>query len=305
MAEGAIANSMAVDLAIGRSSVRQRILALLMTDTGGRLHLREIQRRVETSPGTASRELAKLVGAGLVEREAEGHQVYFRASISPFATMLRSVILAMPAPPRPSLQRRLPHTDPGAASRAASEGGGPAGLATVDAPGSDAADDLGRKRGETAASPAKACVKVAAESGFLSDHAPSDSTVSPETIFAPPRIFGPAPPRSAIRSDRVGVRVAGRLADSFRQIYGASLRGMYLHGARVAGPASVDAEVETIIVLDRVNHYGAELERTSQVCAVLSREMNVIVSRIFVSEAEWEAAFDGAASPGLVGAVAI
>ena len=73
-------NSALVDLAVGRSSVRQRLLALLMDESCGRLHLRELQRRAATSPGTASRELAKLVAAGLIEREAEGSQVYFRAS---------------------------------------------------------------------------------------------------------------------------------------------------------------------------------------------------------------------------------
>ena len=75
-----------------------------MDSASGRLHLREIQRRAGTSPGTASRERAKLVAAGLVEREAEGNQVYFRASTSPFATMLRSLLVAMPDPefkPRP------------------------------------------------------------------------------------------------------------------------------------------------------------------------------------------------------------
>jgi len=89
-----IENSIAVDLAVGKSSIRRRILALLMAEPDQRLHLREIQRRVRTSPGTASRELALLVAAGLVEREAEGHQVYFRPTSSPFSTMVRTLLLA-------------------------------------------------------------------------------------------------------------------------------------------------------------------------------------------------------------------
>ena len=97
------------DLTIGRSTVRQRILALLMSESAGRLHLREIQRRAGTSPGTASRELGKLVAAGLIEREAEGAQVYFRASDSPFAAMMRSLLIITPVAadelPRP---KRLP-----------------------------------------------------------------------------------------------------------------------------------------------------------------------------------------------------
>lgn len=93
-----IENISAVDLVVGRSTVRRRILALLMAGPERRLHLREIQRRATTSPGTASRELGRLVAAGLVEREAEGHQVYFRTITSPYATMIRT-LLGVPAAP--------------------------------------------------------------------------------------------------------------------------------------------------------------------------------------------------------------
>ena len=87
-------NTIATELTLGRSAVRRRILALLMTEPDQRLHLREIQRRVRTSPGTASRELARLVAAGLAERQTEGNQVYFRAGSSPFATMIRTLLVA-------------------------------------------------------------------------------------------------------------------------------------------------------------------------------------------------------------------
>jgi len=64
---------------LGRSQIRRRILALLVLEPDRRLHLREIARRAGTSAGTASRELARLEAAGLVDRTAEGAQVYFRA----------------------------------------------------------------------------------------------------------------------------------------------------------------------------------------------------------------------------------
>jgi len=229
VSENNLALDLAVDLAVGRSSVRQRILALLVDEPDGRLHLREIQRRAATSPGTASRELARLVAAGLIDREAEGNRVYFRASDSPLAAMLRTVLAAMPARqfrPRPPL---LP-------------------------------------RAERATSAA-----VAAEAA-VADAAPA----------APA-----APVASVAKADPLGLRIAGRMAESIREIYGDSLRGVYLYGPRAAGPAPVEADVETVVVLERVDHYGAELERTSHVCAALSHEMNLIVSRVFVSEADW------------------
>jgi hypothetical protein len=94
-------------------------------------------------------------------------------------------------------------------------------------------------------------------------------------------------------ADSLGLKAASRFAESVRLAYGDTLRGVYLYGARAGGSAAGGAEVETIIVLDQVDHYGAELEKTSQMCASLSHEFGVLVSRIFVSESTWEGGPDG------------
>ena len=335
-------NSHLADLTVGRSSVRQRILALLMDSPGARLHLREIQRRAGTSPGTASRELAKLVGAGLIEREAEGNQVYFRASTSPFATMLRSLLIAMPEPefkPRP---KSLPAAKSGASVTAPAS---PPGLeksetahagasqvirqdsdgVTVDA-SSAAAERVAyetepslepTEMGETPrvirpgpdgterAVPPIAAVTTAAEQPTMPADAaitPANPTAETSSLASQP---GPAlsePGRVAARRagsedvaspDPLGLLVAARLASSIRPIYGERLRGVYLYGARAAGSTAEDQDVETIIVLDRVDRYGEELERTSDACAALSHELKLVVSRVFVSEARWNGDPDG------------
>jgi DNA-binding transcriptional ArsR family regulator len=288
-------NTAAIDLAVGRSSVRQRILALLMAEPGARLHLREIQRRAATSPGTASRELARLVAAGLIEREAEGNQVYFRASTSPFATMLRSVLVAMPAQtfaPRP---RRLPHAAaprPAAAPQAedAADRNASAG---VDEPVAAELPEI------VAAAAADEADSVAASTAAT---AAASHTTAPDTTAAdgeprpalPPSLIRRATPRPAANPDPVALQIATRLADSVREIYGESVRGVYLYGARAAGTGQADADVETIVVLDRVEHYGAELERTSHLCSELSHEMKLVVSRIFVADADWNGEGDQA-----------
>ncbi len=64
---------------LGRSAIRRKILGLIVAEPETRRHLREIARLVGTSAGTASRELQKLVAAGLVDRSVEGRQVYFQA----------------------------------------------------------------------------------------------------------------------------------------------------------------------------------------------------------------------------------
>jgi len=359
-------NSPLADLTVGRSGVRQRILALLMDSASGRLHLREIQRRAGTSPGTASRELAKLVAAGLVEREAEGNQVYFRASTSPFATMLRSLLVAMPDPefkPRPKpLSRAKPEPSVAAppapaapmaptlaapmapalapspakseesrpvaaqevppvsgevavaSSPDASEGAATGATNRVIRPGSEvegwSAPPLAATTSRQEPSrqePAIAPVGAAADAGpaagtssIAADASPAPGTrppISPPTspVRAEPETT-PAPSasgESTTSPDPLGLLVAARLARSLLPIYGKSLRGVYLYGARASGPTPVDRDVETIIVLDRIERYGEELERTSNACASLSHELKLVVSRVFVSEATWNGDTDG------------
>jgi predicted nucleotidyltransferase len=61
-------------------STRREVLALLLGRPDERFYLREIVRAVGGGLGAVQRELKQLVDAGLVEREARGHQVYFSAN---------------------------------------------------------------------------------------------------------------------------------------------------------------------------------------------------------------------------------
>lgn len=65
-------------LLLGRSRIRRRLLAEIVLHPDERLHLRELARRVDTSAGTARRELNRLVGAGVAERVVSGNQVYYQ-----------------------------------------------------------------------------------------------------------------------------------------------------------------------------------------------------------------------------------
>ncbi|MGH8492701.1 MAG: nucleotidyltransferase domain-containing protein [Moraxellaceae bacterium] len=59
---------------------RRRVLGLLLLHPERQYHLREIARLTGTVPGTLTRELAKLVAAGVLERQKVGSQVQFSAS---------------------------------------------------------------------------------------------------------------------------------------------------------------------------------------------------------------------------------
>jgi predicted nucleotidyltransferase len=68
----------AADALFGRS--RRAILALLFGQPGQAFYLRQIAQLTGLAVGSVQRELANLLRADLVDRRAEGSQVYFRAN---------------------------------------------------------------------------------------------------------------------------------------------------------------------------------------------------------------------------------
>jgi uncharacterized protein len=265
---------------MGRSSVRRRIL-LVLGDPQTRLHLREIQRRAGTSPGTASRELARLLAAGLVEREAEGNQVYFRGATTPLATMLRSLLTgaSLNRPETDTLAAQAPaNTVPNPTSPTRSILAAVAPEARSTAVGRVAMSrEPGTFRGSTVAAGSSAAAGLSA----------TGPAVHVETI---PDAAGTA---TAWTPDPRGLNVASRLADRIRPAYGERLVAVYLYGARARGEAKPDSNVDVLVVLDQVDRYGDELELTSAACADLSQEEGLAVSRVFVSEAAWRTRSDG------------
>jgi predicted nucleotidyltransferase len=95
------------------------------------------------------------------------------------------------------------------------------------------------------------------------------------------------------RPDAIGLTVARRLAQVLRPLYGDRLAGIYLYGARARGDSKPDSDVEVLVVLDSIERYGEELERTSATCASLSLEFDLVVSRVLISENTWRDRTDG------------
>jgi len=72
---------------------RRRVLGLLLLRPDEALHGREIARRTGLPPGTLTRELTKLAGAGILKREKRGNQQLYSAdTASPVFGELASIL---------------------------------------------------------------------------------------------------------------------------------------------------------------------------------------------------------------------
>ena len=278
-------------LLLGRSRIRQGILALIMDAPERRLHLRAIARAVGTSAGTAARELGRLEDAGLVSRTREGNQVYFEARPNqPLFGQIRDVVRQVAGAPY-ILRKHL--SGLAGVERAVIFGSYADGrlqpdsdvdLFVIGDPDRDDLTDRLEMAGLEISRPVNEVVMSQVE--FDARRARGDRQVESidagptVSVIERPKIKSPAP-------DAVGISIARRMRKGLTEIYRERLRGVYLYGSRARGEQGPDSDVDILIVLDRVGPLGEELDRTSQLASDLSLDTGVVVSRAFASEADW------------------
>jgi len=82
-------------------------------------------------------------------------------------------------------------------------------------------------------------------------------------------------------------RLLEELKEQLRRLYGGRLKGVYLFGSYARGEAGDESDLDVLIVLDRVDDYSQEIDRTGEVVSTLSLQYGVTVSRVFCSEDRW------------------
>ena len=107
-----MAKSQTVDVfPIFRTERQAELLRLLLLQPERQFKGVELAERMGDLPQTTSRELRRLVGAGIVEEQAVGRTKLYRASIdSPFYTHLRALV-ELALGPEAELRRRLAAID--------------------------------------------------------------------------------------------------------------------------------------------------------------------------------------------------
>lgn len=72
------------------------------------------------------------------------------------------------------------------------------------------------------------------------------------------------------------------------RLYGERLHSVYLYGSYARGEAAGESDVDVLIVLDQLDSYGAEIDRTSELVSRVSLKYGLSVSRVFVSVSDWQ-----------------
>jgi predicted nucleotidyltransferase len=277
----------AADLLLGRSRVRRRIAASLVDRPAERLHLREIQRRVGTSAGTASRELGRLVEAGIVDRRREGAQVYFSIRRdAPLYPLLRDAIRRTSGAPEVirSRLRGLPGIRRAAVFGPYLAGDeAPGGVVDLLVEGDVDPDEL-----RAALSDAEADLGRPIRLHRAASALPDPGRAAPVELLERP---WPSPatgrPRARPRPDRASLAIAREAASVLAVGFGDRLRAVWLYGSRARGDHQAGSDLDLLVVLDEVGRWRAEHDVAGDAIATLSLEHGLVITRVFVAEEDW------------------
>jgi len=80
------------------------------------------------------------------------------------------------------------------------------------------------------------------------------------------------------------------LKKGLHEIYEDRLLALYLFGSYARGEEDRESDVDIMVILDDFEHYGAEVDRTSELTSRLSLQYGVSVSKVFLRERDWVSA---------------
>ncbi len=83
-------------------------------------------------------------------------------------------------------------------------------------------------------------------------------------------------------------RILQTLRQGLDRALGPELAQVVLYGSQARGEARPDSDVDVLVVVKGNVNYPELMERTSEIVASVSLQYDVVVSRVFASQAQYE-----------------
>ena len=83
-------------------------------------------------------------------------------------------------------------------------------------------------------------------------------------------------------------KVLKKLKKELLRIYGESVDSIILYGSRACGDARDDSDIDILVVLNQDFNYSEMLRLSSKLVSSLSLENDVVISRAFVTKAQYD-----------------
>ena len=78
------------------------------------------------------------------------------------------------------------------------------------------------------------------------------------------------------------------LKSRLMDLYGERMKELCLYGSYARGEQRTESDIDVLIIVDRVDRYSLEIERTSELISELSLKYNRSISRLFITEDDWK-----------------
>jgi predicted nucleotidyltransferase len=83
-------------------------------------------------------------------------------------------------------------------------------------------------------------------------------------------------------------KILKKLKKALLSIYGENVDSIILYGSRARGDARDDSDIDILVVLAKDFNYSEMLRLSSEIVASLSLENDVVISRAFVTKAQYD-----------------
>jgi len=83
-------------------------------------------------------------------------------------------------------------------------------------------------------------------------------------------------------------KILKKLKKALLSIYGENVDSIILYGSRARGDARDDLDIDILVVLTKDFNYSEMLRLSSEIVASLSLENDVVISRAFVTKAQYD-----------------